>query len=356
MVDFAGWSMPVQYSSIVQEHQATRQAIGMFDVSHMGRFQFSGPDAATMLDSIATRRVAGIAEGSIRYSLICNEAGGILDDVLIYRLPFGADAANSVYSMVVNASNREKIANWIAERSAGQDCGFVDLTTQTGMFAVQGPLANRVVAGLASVDPQSLKYYTGAVGSIGEVPVCLSRTGYTGEDGCEIICAAEHTAQVWQAIHAAGAELGLAAAGLGARDTLRLEAAMPLYGHELDEQTDPLTAGLGFAVNFKDRTFVGSAALAERKASGLQKCRVGLKLDGPRAAREGCAVQSVDGARQLGVVTSGTVSPTLGGPISMAYVSSSDAATGNRVAIDNRGKKIEAEIVELPFYQRPNNA
>ncbi len=349
MVDFAGWSMPVQYTSIVDEHNATRTAIGMFDVSHMGRFVFTGPDAGAFIDSLTTRRVNNVGVGKIRYSLVCREDGGILDDILVYHL---ADSeGKEFYGMVVNASNREKIADWINQQLGDQDIGFVDKTLESGMIAVQGPKALEIVGPLCGTDPSTLKYYTGAITTVcGFDGCCVSRTGYTGEDGCEIICDADSAAKIWDEIFRAGQSVGAKAAGLGARDTLRLEAAMPLYGHELGEEINPVQAGLNFAINLKDREFIGRQAIVGFKADESQQVRVGLKLDGRRAAREGCKIQS--GGNVIGEITSGTSSPTLQCPISMGYVEPGFSAPGTQVQIDNRGKLADATIVELPFYQR----
>ncbi len=348
MVDFAGWSMPVQYTSIVEEHHATRKAIGMFDVSHMARFQFLGPEAGEFLDSLTTRRVNNVGTGKIRYSLVCNEQGGILDDVLVYQLP--SSEGNDFYAMVVNASNREKIANWIIKHAGNRDIGFVDKTVETGMIAVQGPKAIEVVDAFCETKPSSLKYYTGAVTSICGHNGCVSRTGYTGEDGCEIICDADAVVEIWDTIFKAGQEHGARAAGLGARDTLRLEAAMPLYGHELNEDINPVQAGLGFAINLKDREFVGKSAIVGFKADENQLVRVGFELEGKRAAREGCQV-ILDGI-EVGEITSGTTSPTLEKPISMGYVRREASEVGTKVEIINRGKSGNATVVGLPFYQR----
>ena len=348
MVEFASWSMPVQYDSIVEEHHATRSAIGMFDVSHMARFRFNGSCAGAFLDSITTRRVNDVGAGKVRYALICNEAGGILDDVLVYQL---ADLNGAeYYAMVVNASNRAKIADWIQKQLDGHDLGFVDQTEQTAMFAVQGPRALEIVDPMCEVTPSSLNYYRAAVTQMGGRRVCLSRTGYTGEDGCEIICDAEHAVDLWSEVMQRGESVGARPAGLGARDTLRLEAAMPLYGHELNEQINPVQAGLGFAINLKDREFVGKSAIVEAKNDPELPIRIGLELDGKRAAREGCSV--VANGKNIGEVTSGTSSPTLRKPISMAYVQQEFAKTGDQVEIDNRGKMIAARIVDLPFYKR----
>ncbi len=345
--------MPVFYDSIVDEHNATREKATLFDVSHMGRFRFDGEHAAQFLDQLTTRRVTNIKPGQIRYSLMTNGQGGILDDILIYHLN-ETDGTPS-FGLVVNAGNRDKIAAWIATHGdASLNVSFSDHTSDTGMIAVQGPLAVGLVNGLVDFPLDELKYYTGIHGKFDGIPVFVSRTGYTGEDGCEITVAASDAENVWQRLLDQGAEDGVRAAGLGARDTLRLEAAMPLYGHELTEDIDPFQAGLGFAVHLKDREFSGKPALQERKAAyaenGPSPQRVGLQLAGRRPPREGYPV--LLGDQTVGIVTSGAMSPTLGYPIAMAMVTPNAAEIGSTLAVDIRGKQHSATVVELPFYRR----
>lgn len=350
MVEFGGWSMPVQYTSIVAEHVATRTAVGLFDISHMGRLRFDGPDAAKFLDSLVTRRVADLSSGQIRYGLVTKEDGGILDDVLVYRL---SDAAGGTYHlMVVNASNRAKILAWIeAQRvKSAHDFSYADLTPQWAMIAVQGPKALGVVQTLIEADLAGMKYYTGT-----ETRICghggiVSRTGYTGEDGCELIVGANMAAKVWQTVLEAAMPLGGLACGLGARDTLRLEAAMPLYGHELSEEINPYQAGLGFAVNLENRSFPGRDALAKIKQDPNQPRRIGLEIVGKRTAREGATI--LREGETIGRVTSGTFSPTLDVPIAMGYVRPDAALVGSAVEVDIRGRREPARIVALPFYRR----
>ena len=347
MVDFAGWHMPVQYGSIIDEHQATRNAVGVFDVSHMGRFYFSNLEALAFLDQLTTRRVNGMGVGRIRYSMMMNASGGIQDDVLVYHLQSGEQP---FCFMVVNASNREKIHRWLQQKGDLESLGFEDRTQDTAMIAIQGPLALQAVAPLMDQSPAELKYYMGRCGLVGGVEAIISRTGYTGEDGCEVTVANEHAPQVWQQIMDKVQPLGGRAVGLGARDTLRLEAAMPLYGHELEEDINPVQADVGFAINLKDREFVGKAEiLAARQDPSLTR-RVGLELEGRRAAREHCKI--FDGDREVGEVTSGTFSPTLQKAISMGFVAPEFAAAGTSLEIDIRGKRQKAVVVELPFYKR----
>lgn len=349
LVDFAGWSMPIQYSSIVTEHHATRTAVGLFDVSHMGRFDFRGPDAGRFLDRLLTRQVLDLPLGKIRYALVTNQQGGILDDVLVYHL---SDDAGPYYQLVVNASNRHKLLTWFAEYLPAFDVRLEDRTTETAMIAVQGPRALELMKPLLSVDLAGMKYYTAQFGTASGKQALISRTGYTGEDGCELIVAAEDGLAVWEALRASGEPLGAIAAGLGARDTLRLEAAMPLYGHELTEQIDPVQAGLQFAVNLKDRTFPGSTAIAEFASRAEHPVRIGLKLEAKRVPREGYAVVDPASGAILGEVSSGTFSPTLSLPIAMSYVPPQYAEIGKSLAIDIRGTHEPAVVVSLPFYQR----
>ncbi len=358
MVDFAGWSMPVQYTSIVEEHVATRTAVGVFDISHMGRLAIGRMDATQFLDAIATRRVTDMRIGQVRYSLVCNENGGILDDVLIYC----TDAA-AKFCLVVNASNRDKIVAWLnsalcSEQYSALDVGLADYTLESPMIAVQGPKAIEVLSPLVNLDNDSsdsalskVRYYHCTKGSFDGNSILVSRTGYTGEDGFEIICDRELSPQIWSSVVEAAEQIGGRAVGLAARDTLRLEAAMPLYGHELSETINPFQAGLAFAVNLEGRDFVGRAALEKFAADKSQPVRVGLSLDGKRVPRQGCVVHAGD--EIVGEVTSGTFSPTFERPIAMAYVRPSAQAVGTRLTIDIRGAQHEAIVVPLPFYQRP---
>ena len=349
MVDFAGWSMPVQYTSIAEEHKATRSAVGVFDISHMGRLQFGGPNVTQFLDSVVTRRVTDLKPNQIRYGLVCNEEGGILDDVLIYG---GTSDGAHPYSMVVNASNREKIVAWLNEHAVGSGVSILDNTTHTAMIAVQGPkvidLAQELFETAAPI--VDMRYYTYARGYWVGNALMVSRTGYTGEDGVEIICDASRAAELWECVVDHAAIAGGMAAGLGARDTLRLEAAMPLYGHELSETINPIQAGLNFAVNLGARKFIGSDALERFAADKSQPVRIGLQCDGKRVPRQGCPV--LHNNKIVGEVTSGTYSLTLNRPIAMAYVQPSASAIGTQLTTDIRGTHHPAVVVPIPFYQR----
>lgn len=339
LVDFAGWDMPVQYSSIVEEHQAVRGAAGLFDISHMGRLDFKGPGALELIQLVFTNNAATLKEGQVRYGLVCNENGGIRDDVLVYRLASG-------YSMVVNASNRDKIVGWLAEHKGSRNVTVVDQTTSTAMIAVQGPKAVGLCKNLVGADPAALGYYFATPAQFRGQPALLSRTGYTGEDGVEISVAAGLAVELWEELLRRGGK----PCGLGARDTLRLEAAMPLYGHELSEDIDPLQAGLAWAVKFDKGDFIGKDALLKRQQDRSLRQRIGVELDGKRIPREGCKIL-VDG-KEVGVVSSGTFSPTLQKPIAMAYVDAAQIKPGTALSVDIRGKPEPARVVPLPFYKR----
>jgi aminomethyltransferase len=353
LVDFAGWSMPVQYGSIVAEHRATRSAAGVFDVSHMGRVWFEGAASRELLERLLTRQVADLPVGAVRYALLTRDDGGILDDVLVSRL---ADRGGEpVLMLVVNASNRGKVLDWLeSHRGLAPGSTFDDRTQATAMLAVQGPAAGELLAPLIDADLASMKYYRLIEARVGGSAGVISRTGYTGEDGWELVVPAERAAGLWERLMERGQPLGALPAGLGARDTLRLEAGMPLYGHELSEAIDPIQAGLAFAVDLAGRDFPGRSALAARRAQGPQQRRVGLVLSGGRAPREGYPV--VLGERTVGQVTSGTHAPTLDRPIAMAYVAAEWSAAGQRLEVEIRGRRAEAEVVKLPFYRRLRSA
>lgn len=350
MAEFAGYEMPIQYEGIVAEHHATRTAAGLFDISHMGRLRFDGPRADRLLDHLLTRRVIDMQTGQVRYSLICNEEGGILDDVLVSCLE--SPSGKIYFLLVVNASNREKIVKWIRPHlSDFPDVEFHDVTESTAMMAVQGPNAIEICMPLLPSSALNLGYYRCKVTDQMSKPCIVSRTGYTGEDGFELIVRAEDAPRVWENVMLSGRNLGIKPVGLGARDTLRLEAGMPLYGHELDESIHPFQADLGFACNLKDRQFIGHEQISRysHERSGLK--RVGLRLEGKRAARQGASVIDHD-SRVIGTVTSGSFSPTLNCPIAMAYLEPATATIGSNVEVDIRGSRISASLVSLPFYKR----
>jgi aminomethyltransferase len=339
MVDFAGWDMPVQYTSIIDEHQAVRASAGLFDISHMGRLSFGGPDAAALIQRVYTNNAATLKDGQVRYGLVCNDQGGIRDDVLVYKWPYG-------FAMVVNASNRAKIVAWLDDSRAGMNVEVTDRTTDTGMVAVQGPKAVALCQSLTDVDAAKLPYYFAApTRCMGQQSV-VSRTGYTGEDGLEFMIGAKHVVPLWEELVRRGAK----PCGLGARDTLRLEAAMPLYGHELTEAIDPFQAGLAWAVKLDKGDFRGRDTLLRRKDDPALRRRVALELRGRRIAREGAAL--ITDGKTVGTVTSGTFSPTLNQAIAMAYVDPSCQAVGTGLQVDIRGTHESATVVPLPFYRR----
>lgn len=359
MVEFAGWAMPVQYTSILEEHHATRNAGGITDISHMGRLRFEGPGAEQFLAALVTRRVGDLRLGQIRYSLVTNQQGGILDDVLVgyYHNEYG----QPFYMMVVNAGNRQKIKDWIArhltaERAEvpGQEVLWSDVTRLRGMIAVQGPRSVELLQPLIDEDLEGMRYYKGTQVRILHPAAerqggIISRTGYTGEDGFELSLGASIAPAVWDVLVQRGRPLGMLPTGLGARDTLRLEAGMPLYGHELTEKINPFQAGLGFACHLVGVDFPGRDALLAIQERPLDQTRIGLELAGRRSAREDCPVLA--DSRVIGRTTSGTYSPTLEKPIAMGYVLPEYAEVGTELEIDVRGRLERARVVALPFYR-----
>lgn len=347
LVDFAGWAMPIQYASIIQEHQATRRHVGLFDVSHMARLSFSGPDAVRLLDRVVSRRVEDLQPGRVRYSLLTNHEGGILDDILVYHLDQPGE-----YLVVANASNRHRVIDWFAEhRRPGENVQCVDRTRDTAMLAVQGPSARALVQDALGLPNADLNYYAVRTDRTRGEPYLISTTGYTGESGVELIVPGAHAVGLWEELLAAGSpDTPIVAAGLGARDTLRLEAGMPLYGQELNERINPYQAGLAFAVQAERRDFPGAETLRTLGRDLPATQRVGLKLDGRRAARPHFPI--LLGDDPVGEVTSGTYAPTLELPIAMGYVRQEQATPGTMLNVDIRGSRVRAEVVKLPFYRR----
>lgn len=334
-IDFNGWDMPVQFAGITQEHQTVRTACGVFDLGHMGRLHLEGPGSLELLARQVCRRLDDLKPGQVRYGLVLAEDGTAEDDVLVSR------EGEQAFHVVVNAGNHQKIlARW--QVLAGKS--LTDLTLDQAMIAVQGPAAAGLLAGMG-LDGRHLKYYAFADLRWSGIPVRLSRTGYTGEDGFECFVPAAAQERFYQAVVAAGA----VPCGLGCRDTLRLEAGMPLYGHELDRTTTPVEAGLGFAVN-KHGGFIGAEVVLKQLADGPARKLVGLRMTDKRVPRQGYAVLK-DGA-PVGAITSGTLSPTLGVPIGMAYVPSTLSEVGTALQVDVRGSVCTAEVVALPFYKR----
>lgn len=346
MVDFAGWEMPILYRGIVEEHQQTRTSGSMFDVSHMGRLYFTGKDAMAFINRVLTRNVSAMQVGQSRYSLVCNEAGGVLDDVIVSR-----DSKN--WLIVCNASNREKLVKHFAERRRQWDMDFdlADQTEATAMIAIQGPKVIERLSGVLPLDLKSMKRYGFQTISVMLIKLTVFRSGYTGEDGVEIILPAKMGGMAMKLL---GGRLDkpdatIKPAGLGARDTLRLEAGMPLYGHELNESIDPISAGLDWAVDLS-RDFVGAEALRKIKESGPKRKLVGLEVEGKRIARPGTPV--VRDGKVVGEVTSGTFGPTVQTSIAAAYVDAESAMEGTKLAVDLKGTENAATVVKLPFYKR----
>jgi aminomethyltransferase len=350
MIEFGGWSMPVQYGAIVDEVQTVRTAAGLFDLGHMGRFEVRGPDAVRLVDRVATNHCAKIPTGSIRYALLLNERGYPIDDLLIYRDQDG------VY-LVVNASNTDADLAWIRAHAGGLDAEVVDTTPATGMLAVQGERSVDVLQPLVKgCDLSSIKYYRFDFGTVcGLAGTRISRTGYTGEPGFEVYVPAEQAPRVFGEILEAGRRHGLKPIGLGARDTLRLEAGMALYGHEIDLQHHPLEAGLAFAVRLdaEKGDFVGRSAL-ERLAAHPTRRLVGVRSDGPRVPRQG--YQLFAGEEPVGEVVSGAKSPTLDTNIGTAYVRLGSDRSGTPLELDVKGKRQPCVVQELPFYSRTRKA
>jgi len=349
MTDFAGWDMPLRYGSERDEHNAVRTKAGLFDLSHMGEITVSGPEAAALLNHALVGNIASVGVGRARYTMICREDGGILDDLIVYRL------GDTEFMVVANASNAQVVLDALVERSAGFDAVVRDDRDAYALIAVQGPESPGILGSLTDADLDGLKYYAGLPGTVAGVPALIARTGYTGEDGFELFVKPEHAVELWQALTKAGEGVGLVPCGLSCRDTLRLEAGMPLYGHELSTSLTPFDAGLGRVVKFeKEGDFVGREALrkaAARSQENPPRVLVGLVAEGRRVPRAGYAV--VADGEAIGEVTSGAPSPTLGKPIAMAYVDAAHAAPGTPgVGVDIRGSHEPYEVVALPFYKR----
>jgi aminomethyltransferase len=342
MVEFAGFEMPVQYTSILREHRAVREAAGLFDVSHMGQIALRGPAALAAADRLLSRRIGTQRPGRVRYALLCNEEGGVVDDVTAYRL--AEDAA----FLCVNAANVEKDYRW-AVRHAPAEAGVRNTSEETGLLALQGPQAAPVFARLAGRDAAGLRPWRFDRFELAGCTALVSRTGYTGADGFEIYLGVGDAQRVFEALLETGAPLGLVPAGLGARDTLRLEAALPLYGHELDDTTSPLEAGLGRFVDLDAGGFIGAEAIARRRDAGHTRALIGFEIEGRGVARAGHPVTH-DG-REVGVVTSGAPSPTLGKSIGLAYVPPELAAVGGRLDVRIRGRATPVRVVETPFVR-----
>jgi aminomethyltransferase len=346
MVPFAGWEMPVQYASIIDEHRTVRSAVGLFDLSHMGEVLIGGPEALAFTRYAVVSDPSTLEPGQAQYSMLCEEGGGIIDDLIVYRTDDG-------YLIVCNASNRDVVvAHLNGLRGRGDfDATIEDRSDRTALIAPQGPRAAELLGGLTDLDLGSLGYYRSMRGAVAGIDCLVARTGYTGEDGFELFCDARRAVQLWDAVVEAGTAFDLKPCGLGSRDTLRLEAGMPLYGNELGRDVNPYEANLGRVVKLDKGEFVGRAALASVQQSGPAHKLVGLVMRANAIARHGYPVR-VDGT-DAGLVTSGTASPTLGEPIAMAYLPVGAAGIGREVEVVVRERPYRAEQVKLPFYKRP---
>jgi aminomethyltransferase len=341
MVDFGGWELPQQYTSIRDEHLAVRKVAGLFDISHMGRLYVEGPGAEAYLQSLFTNDIAKLDPGHAMYTLMCKEDGGVIDDLVVYRE--GRDR----FVVVVNAANREKDVAWMREHlEAG--VSMVDRTAEVSLIAFQGPRSAELLPE-GSTDTEAIPYFGFRPGEIAGIQVLMSRTGYTGEDGFEFFVDADQVGRAWDAILEAGAPSGVLPAGLGARDATRLEAALRLYGNDMDETVNPYEAGLGWTVKLEKGEFVGRSALVKVREQGPQRTLIGLKTEAGSIPRHGAAV--IGDGRRAGVVTSGTHSFFLGHPIALAMVEVPSFRVGDKVAVEVRGREAQAEVVKLPFYR-----
>lgn len=343
IVPFAGYEMPVQYTGIMEEHKRVRESVGVFDVSHMGEFFVTGPGACAFLQSVTVNDVSKLTPGAAQYSALCYDNGGIVDDLLVYML--GADS----YMLVVNAANIQKDFAWLDEHKPG-GIELVDRSDDYALLAVQGPKAEAALQTLTAATLSEIPYYHFVQGVLADVPMIISRTGYTGEKGFELYFAPEHGASVWKAVFSAGLPFDIAPIGLGARDTLRLEMGFCLYGNDIDAETNPLEAGLGWITKLNKGEFIGRQALLEAKAAGLKRRLVGMTFAEKVVPRHGYAIES-DG-KSVGAITSGTFSPSLGYGIAMGYVDAALAAPGTEVQVDIRGKKTKAVVTAIPFVKR----
>ena len=340
MIGFGGWDMPVQYAGIVEEHRTVRNAVGLFDVSHMGEFEFRGPSALSALQRLTTNDVAALEVGQVQYSLLCYEDGGIVDDLTLYRQ--GDDA----YMMTVNAANIDKDWAWVTEH-LGAGVEAKNVSDATGLVAVQGPHAERLLGRLADVDVAAIGYYRFARGRVAGVAAIVSRTGYTGEDGFELYLPAGGTERVWEALLAEGKRDGVAPIGLGARDTLRLEMKYALYGNDIDQTTNPLEAGLGWVVKPAKDDFVGRTAIEAARAAGLRRRLIGFEMVDRAVARHGYPIRQ--GGAAVGEVTSGSYAPSVDRYIGMGYVPTALAPVGTQLEIEVRGRGQQARVVKTPF-------
>lgn len=350
MAEFAGYNMPISYAGIKEEHHAVRKNVGVFDVSHMGEFIVKGKQALDLVQAVTSNDASKLEPGQAQYSCLPNGKGGIVDDLLVYRL-FNDMCAEGeqAFMLVVNASNMEKDWNWISSRNTF-DTRLINISDQTGLLAVQGPNAAKALQSLTDINLGEIEYYSFRKGRFAGIDnVLISATGYTGAGGFELYVDAQHTAQLWNAVFEAGAPLDIQPIGLGARDTLRLEMGYCLYGNDIDDTTSPLEAGLGWITKLQKGEFTDSDFLKKQKAEGLQRKLVGFVVKDRRVPRHGYSIEDENGV-EIGVVTSGTQSPSLDIPIGMGYVTLPHSAVGATLFIAAGGKKLQAEVVRVPFY------
>ena len=343
MIDFAGWEMPVQYRGIVDEHRAVRSRAGLFDVSHMGEIEVRGDGATAFCQCMTANDVSRLAVFQAQYNLLLNERGGVIDDVIVYRLE------PRVYLMCVNAANSDKDFFWLSAHAAGR-VEVENVSARYAQLALQGPRAEKILQPLTAAALTAMKNFGFVFADVAAVRCLVARTGYTGEDGFELYCGSESAPRLWSALLDSGAPEGLVPAGLGARDTLRLEKAYPLYGHELDETTTPLESGLEWVAKLSKSDFIGRDALLKQKQEGIKRKLVGLEMLEPGIARSGYALFKDD--INVGRVTSGTKSPSLGRSIALGYLAIDAARLGEVIQVEIRGRKIPAKIVAIPFDRR----
>jgi len=343
MVEFAGWEMPVQYESALQEHIAVRRAVGLFDVSHMGRVRIKGPDALGLIQRVSCNDAARLSDGQAQYSGLLNPAGGFIDDIIVHRL------AGDHFMICVNASGRQKDVAWFMEHRAGR-VEVIDESDATAQIAVQGPKALEILQPLTDVPLGQINYYWFREGEVGGARALVARTGYTGEDGFELYLPAPSAESTWNRLMELGQGVGVRPAGLAARNTLRLEMKMPLYGNDIDDTTTPWEAGLGWIVKLARPDFVGKSALERQQQQGIQRKLVGFQLIDRGIARDHFPVWIND--QPAGRVTSGSYSPSLEKSIGLAYLPVDHQAPGSRLSVEVRGKRLAAQVVETPFYRR----
>jgi aminomethyltransferase len=347
MVEFAGWEMPVQYSGVVPEHVNVRERVGLFDVSHMGEIWVTGPEAEKALEYLTCNRVSVLYDGKAQYSALLNDTGGVIDDIIVYRF------SPERFLLCVNASNADKDFEWLCSRNP-TSAVISNVSSEYGQIAVQGPRAIELLAPLVrEVDLMGLKSFHCVETELLNTKVIIARTGYTGEDGVEIFVKTERTVDLWRLLLEHGEPYGVVPCGLGARDSLRLEAALPLHGHELSSEFSALESGLGWIIKFDKGDFIGRAALLAEKERGLARKLVGFVLTDAGIARQGDTLMSADGSTQIGVVTSGTKTPTVQKALGMALVTTAHSAVDTKVSCVVRGRGIAAVVVPLPFYKRP---